>query len=105
MADLHESFSSAYADAVVGFIRTRRAHGVDLDRASGRFVAGQLEAGTAPTDVEVWVSENWRSFVAGLTGPAKLPPDSSVMELVTELMLRLRSSPKVRELANKLASE
>lgn len=105
MTARHESFAEAYTQAVMAWLRSGAFQAVDYQRESDRFVAYVVQAGTSPTDCDLWVNDGWRDFVESLTGPGKLPTADHAMELATQLILRLKSSAKVRDLADRLASD
>ena|SRR3569623_3074886 len=53
------NYASAYADAVVGYLTTDKAHEVYFDLEAEEFRAGPCDDGIAPDDVFQYVSSAW----------------------------------------------
>lgn len=66
----HESFCSAYADAVLRFVLEGQNGDVTYDAATQRFASKTVAPGTPPSHCDWWVGKDWPSFVGPLECPA-----------------------------------
>jgi len=71
-ADIHKSFSTVYADAVVRFVVTGIHEDVSFDAKKQRFVSKPVDDDTPPSHCDFWVGGDWPSFVGPLLCPADL---------------------------------
>ena len=65
--EIHRSFCSAYADAVLRFVMEGKNGDVVFDETSKVFVAKTVGPKVAPMACDWWVGEDWPSFVGPLT--------------------------------------
>lgn len=72
--DIHESFCSVYAGAVVRFIVTGIHEDVSFDSNAQRFVSRQVDDHIRAADCDWWVGDDWQSFV----GPLACEPTSRI---------------------------
>jgi hypothetical protein len=69
--DIHESFCTVYAEAVVRFIVTGINEDVSFDAKAQKFVSKPVDDDTPPSACEWWVGKDWPSFV----GPLQVATD------------------------------
>lgn len=65
--DIHQTFCSAYADAVLRFVQEGTNGDVVFDEAKKMFVAKPVGPKVSPSACDWWVGKDWQSFVGPLT--------------------------------------
>ena len=102
--DIHESFCTAYAGAVVRFIVTGINEDVSFDSKAQRFVSKQVDDDTRPSDCEWWVGDDWKSFVGPLACVTDLAhPKFSEDTLSSAVIVALRKSATGKRMSQILA--
>lgn len=101
---VHQSFCSVYAEAVVRFVTEGRNGDVVYDAKSLRFELKDVAPGRSPAACDWWVGEDWPSFV----GPLKCPieaqhPKFSAKALHGAIVLALTKSATGRRMSRILA--
>ncbi len=101
---IHESFCTAYADAVVRFIVTGINEDVAFDSARQCFVSSPVEDDTDPSACEWWVGDDWPSFVGPLDCPTDLAhPKFSEEPLKNAIIFALKKSATGKRMSQILA--
>ena len=91
--DIHDSFCTAYAGAVVRFVATGIHEDVSFDSKAQRFVSKQIADEIRPPDCEWWVGDDWQSFVGPLACATDLAdPKFSEDVLSKAIIFSLRKS-------------
>lgn len=102
--DIHESFCSVYAGAVVRFIVTGIHEDVSFDSNAQRFVSRQIDDHIRAADCDWWVGEDWQSFVGPLACETDLAhPKFSEEALSKAITFALRKSPTGKRMSQILA--
>lgn len=102
--DIHESFCTAYAAAVVRFVVTGINEDVSFDSKAQRFVAKQVDDDTRASDCEWWVGNDWQSFVGPLACATDLAdPKFSEDALNKAIIFALRKSATGKRMSQILA--
>jgi hypothetical protein len=102
--DIHDSFCTAYAGAVVRFVVTGINEDVSFDSKAQRFVSKQVDDDTRPADCEWWVGDDWKSFVGPLACVTDLAhPKFSEDTLSKAIMVALRKSATGKRISQILA--
>ena len=93
-------FDAAFAKAVVDFITTENPQGVCFDRKSGQFEAYELESGTSPEDVAMYVSDGWQSVTGKLAVTCDpTSKDFSAATLYRAIVEAVQDTPKAAQWA------
>jgi hypothetical protein len=102
--DIHESFCSVYADAVVRFIVTGDNEDVSFDAKAQRFVSKVIDEDTSPAACDWWVGDDWMTFVGPLQCPTDLAePKFSEETLKKAIIFALRKSATGKRMSQILA--
>lgn len=102
--DIHESFCTTYAGAVVRFIVTGINEDVSFDSKAQRFVSRQIDDHIRPSDCEWWVGDDWLSFVGPLACATDLAdPKFSEDALGKAIVFALRKSATGKRMSHILA--
>ena len=102
--DIHESFCTAYAGAVVRFIVTGINEDVSFDFKTQRFVAKPVDDDTRPEDCEWWVGDDWNGFVGPLACATDLAdPKFSEDALSKAIIFALKKSATGKRMSQILA--
>lgn len=102
--DIHESFCTVYAGAVVRFIVTGINEDVSFDSKAQRFVSKQVDDDVSPPDCEWWVGDDWESFVGPLACETDLAhPKFSEDVLSKAIIFALRKSATGKRMSMILA--
>ena len=102
--DIHASFCTVYAGAVVRFIVTGINEDVSFDSKARRFVSKQVDDDTRPSDCEWWVGDDWTSFVGPLACATDLAhPKFSEDALSKAIVFALRKSATGKRMSQILA--
>ena len=102
--DIHESFCTAYAGAVVRFIVTGINEDVSFDARTQRFVSKQVDDDVRPSDCEWWVGDDWETFVGPLACVTDLAhPKFSEDALSKAIIFALRKSATGKRMSQILA--
>ena len=102
--DIHDSFCTTYADAVVRFIVTGINEDVSFDSKTQRFVSKQVDEDVRPDDCEWWVGDDWESFVGPLACATDLAhPKFSEDALSKAIVVALRKSATGKRMSHILA--
>lgn len=101
---IHESFCTAYAEAVVRFVSSGINEDVAFDSASQRFTSSTVAAGTAPARCEWWIGDDWPTFVGPLLCPINPQhPKYSDAILKRSIIFALKKSPTGKRMSHILA--
>jgi hypothetical protein len=102
--EIHRSFCSAYAEAVLRFVKDGRNGDVVFDEATQRFNAVTVAAEVSPTQCDWWVGSDWPSFVGpiGCRIDAR-DPQFSEAALHHEIVFALAKSPTGKRMSRILA--
>ena len=102
--NIHESFCTVYADAVVRFIVTGIHEDVSFDSKAQRFVSRQVDDDTPPSNCEWWVGDDWKSFVGPLACETDLAhPKFSEDALSKAIIFALKKSATGKRMSQILA--
>lgn len=102
--NIHESFCTAYAGAVVRFIVTGIHEDVSFDSKAQRFVSKQVDDDVRPSDCEWWVGGDWNTFVGPLACVTDLAhPKFSEEVLSQAIIVALRKSATGKRMSQILA--
>ena len=102
--DIHESFCTAYAAAVVRFIVTGINEDVSFDSKTQRFVSKEIDEDVPPSDCDWWVGDDWQTFVGPLACPTDLAqPKFSEDALSKAIVVALRKSATGKRMSQILA--
>ena len=102
--EIHESFCTVYAGAVVRFIVTGINEDVSFDSKAQRFVSKQVDDDVSPSDCEWWVGDDWESFVGPLACATDLAhPKFSEDVLSSAIVVALRKSTTGKRMSHILA--
>ncbi len=102
--DIHESFCSVYADAVVRYIVTGDNEDVSFDAKSQCFVSKVIDETTSPAACDWWVGDDWMTFVGPLQCPTDLAePKFSEEKLKKAIIFALKKSATGKRMSQILA--
>ena len=102
--DIHESFCSVYADAVVRFVVTGINEDVSFDAKRGLFVAQAVDDDAKPSDCEWWVGDDWPTFVGPISCSGDLAdPKFAEETLKKAIVFALRKSATGKRMSQILA--
>lgn len=102
--DIHESFCTAYAGAVVRFVVTGINEDVSFDSKAQRFFSSQVDDDTRASDCEWWVGDDWKTFVGPLACATDLAqPKFSEDALSKAIIFALRKSATGKRMSQILA--
>lgn len=102
--DIHESFCTTYAGAVVRFIVTGVNEDVSFDSKAQRFSSRQVDDDVNPSDCEWWVGDDWNTFVGPLAVVSDLAhPKFSEEALSKAIVVALRKSATGKRMSQILA--
>jgi hypothetical protein len=101
---VHESFCTAYAEAVLRFVTKGINGDVVFDPHTQRFQAKTVDAEMPPSHCDWWVGSDWSSFVGPLTCPIEpTHPKFSEKTLSREIVFALARSPTGKRMSRILA--
>ena len=102
--DIHDSFCSTYAGAVVRFIVTGVNEDVSFDAKAQRFVSKQVDEDVRASDCDWWVGDDWGTFVGPLVCETDLAhPKFSEDKLSKAIIYALRKSATGKRMSHILA--
>ncbi len=101
---IHRSFCTAYAQAVLRYLREGVNSDVSFDATSQQFEAKPVAANVPPSHCDWWVGKDWPSFVGPLTcviDPAHEKYSEKI--LGHEIVFALAKSPTGKRMSRILA--
>jgi hypothetical protein len=102
--EIHESFCTVYAEAVIRFVSSGVNEDVTFDSSSQRFIANAVKAGTAPASCDWWVGDDWPTFVGPLLCPiSPRHPKYSDAILKRSIIFALKKSATGKRMSHILA--
>lgn len=102
--DIHESFCTVYAQAVVRFIVTGINEDLSFDPQAQRFISQQIDDDIDPSACEWWVGDDWKSFVGPLACVSDLAhPRFSEDALSKAIIFALKKSATGKRMSQILA--
>lgn len=102
--EIHRSFCSAYADAVLRFVVEGKNGDVVFDEGTKVFVAKTVAASVPPMNCDWWVGKDWPSFVGPLSCRTDASnPKFSEQALRDEIEFALAKSATGRRMSRILA--
>jgi hypothetical protein len=102
--EIHRSFCTAYAEAVLRFVREGTNGDVVFDEATQRFHAKPIAASVPASHCDWWVGSDWPTFVGVLT--CRIDPTHEQFSeklLSNEIYFALVKSPTGKRMSRILA--
>jgi hypothetical protein len=104
--ELCRKLAHAYADAVLALLRTGEPQGIDYDPDTLDFDLDEVEPGTSPTDVGLWVGERWMDRVGDIPMTIdRKHKEFSEIALRMFIIDRLAADPLFRKIALSIAAD
>lgn len=104
--DLCRKLAHAYADAVLMWLRSGEPQGIDYNPDTLSFDIDELDPGTSPTDVGLWVGERWMDRVGDVPMTTdRMHKEFSEIALRKFIIDRLIGDPLLRKIALSIAAD